>query len=340
MSDNEIRVALVGVGGWGSNILRTITRIDSARLTHICDTNPARLRTLAALHPGVSMVDDHSALVNNPEIDAVLIATPAPTHARIAEDFFSAGKGVFVEKPLTLSLEDAQRLERLSREKPDRPLMVGHLLIYHPATAMIKNIIGGGELGEIYYIYTKRLNLGVVREDENVLWSLAPHDISILIHLMGEAPEAVSAHGGAFLNRKVEDIAFMTLFFSGGRMGEVHVSWLDPNKERKTVVVGSRKMLVFDDMEATEKIRIYDKGAQVNATADFARSISIRHGDIHIPLVSTQEPLMVEIRRFVECVRDKKRPDSDARQGLEVVQVLTAAGESMRDGGRLVRLKP
>lgn len=339
MSEKIVRAALVGVGGWGSNILRAVTRLDSARMTHICDTNPERIRTLAAQHPGVSFCDDHMALVDNPDIDAVLIATPAPTHAQIAEAFFRAGKAVFVEKPLTLSLGDAERLERLSVESPDRPLMVGHLLIYHPATSMIKDIIDAGGLGNIYYIYTKRLNLGVVREDENVLWSLAPHDISILIHLMGSPPEAVSAHGGAYLNRKVEDIAFMTLFFSDGRMGEVHVSWLDPNKERKTVVVGSQKMLVFDDMEATEKIRIYDKGAQVNATADFARSISIRHGDIHIPLVPPQEPLIVEMRRFIECVRDKKRPPSDARQGLEVVSVLTAADQSMREGGTVVRLK-
>jgi predicted dehydrogenase len=204
---------------------------------------------------------------------------------------------------------------------------------------MIKDIIEAGGLGDIYYIYTKRLNLGVVRQDENVLWSLAPHDISVLIHLMGGPPEAVSAHGGAYLNRKVEDVAFMTLFFSDGRMGEIHVSWLDPNKERKTVVVGSQKMLVFDDMEATEKIRIYDKGAQVTGTTDFARSISIRHGDIHIPLVRTQEPLMVEVSHFIDCTREKKRPATDVRDGMEVVKVLTAGDESMRNGGKIIRLK-
>ena len=339
MTDNRIRAALIGVGGWGSNVLRALLAIDSVRLTHICDINPDRVKALSAQHPGITCAETYEGLVNNPDIDAVLIATPAATHAEIAGAFFAAGKAVFVEKPLTLSLADADGLVDLAQKDPARPLMVGHLLIYHPATAMIKDIIDGGGLGDIYYIYTKRLNLGVVRQDENVLWSLAPHDISILIHLMGGPPEAVSAHGGAYLNRAVEDVAFMTLFFSGGRMGEIHVSWLDPNKERKTVVVGSNKMLVFDDMEATEKIRIYDKGARVTASADFARSISIRHGDIHIPLVGAQEPLMMEVRHFIDCVREKKHPVSDVTRGREVVNVLTAGDESMKNGGAIVRLK-
>ncbi len=339
MSDNRIRAALVGVGGWGSNILRALLGLDTVRLTHICDTNPDRIRALSAQYPNIAFTEKYAELVGNTDIDAVLIATPAITHAEIAEAFFGAGKAVFVEKPLTLSLSDADRLVRLARKDPARPLMVGHLLIYHPATAMIKDIIDGGGLGDIYYIYTKRLNLGVVRQDENVLWSLAPHDISILIHLMGGPPEAVTAHGGAYLNKKVQDVAFMTLFFSDGRIGEIHVSWLDPNKERKTVVVGSRKMLVFDDMEATEKIRIYDKGAQVKGAADFAQSISIRHGDIHIPLVRTQEPLMVEVQHFIDCARKGKRPASDVSQGQEVVKALTAGDESMRNGGKIIRLK-
>jgi predicted dehydrogenase len=339
MNDNRIRAALVGVGGWGSNILRVLLANDAVRLTHICDSNPDRLGSLSAQHPAITCAEKFGALVDNPDIDAVLIATPAGTHAAIAEAFFSAGKAVFVEKPLTLSIAEADGLVRLAEKDPARPLMVGHLLIYHPATAMIKDIIDGGDLGDVYYIYTKRLNLGVVRQDENALWSLAPHDISILIHLMGRPPEAVSAHGGAYLNRKVEDVAFMTLYFSDGRMGEIHVSWLDPNKERKTVVVGSKKMLVFDDMEATEKIRIYDKGAQVKAAADFARSISIRHGDIHIPLVATREPLMAEVRHFIDCVRERKSPATDVSQGREVVRVLAAGDESMKNGGKIVRLK-
>lgn len=338
MGDTRIRAALVGVGGWGSNILRALLALDTVRLTHVCDSSPDRVRALSAQHPGITCTETYQALVENPDIEAVLIATPAPTHAAVAGAFYAAGKAVFVEKPLTLSIADADGLVALAGKDPARPLMVGHLLIYHPATAMIRDIIAGGELGDIYYIYTKRLNLGVVRQDENVLWSLAPHDISILIHLMGGPPEAVSAHGGAYLSRTVEDVAFMTLYFSGRRMGEIHVSWLDPNKERKTVVVGSKKMLVFDDMEATEKIRIYDKGAQVKAAADFARSISIRHGDIHIPLVTSQEPLMAEVRHFIDCVREKKAPNTDVVQGRQVVQVLTAGDESMRNGGAVIRL--
>ena len=334
----QVRTALIGVGGWGSNILRALVRTDSVRLSHICDTDPERLKALSRQYPDIVFSQEPDGLVENRDIDAVLIATPAPTHSGLAERFFSAGKGVFVEKPMTLSVSDAERLVELSDRDENRPLMVGHLLVYHPATTMIKEIIGRGEIGEIYYMYTKRLNLGVVRKDENVLWSLAPHDVSIVLFLMNETPEAVSANGSAYLNRKVQDVAFMTLFFPGGRMAQIHVSWLDPHKERKTVVVGSTKMLVFDDMEANEKIRVYDKGARVGATTDFGQSISIRHGDIHIPLVSAQEPLMVEIGYFIDCVKNRKRPLSDARQGLDVVKVLAAGDESMRRGGMTIKL--
>jgi predicted dehydrogenase len=335
----ELKTALIGVGGWGSNILRALTRIDSVRLTHVCDINPGRRGALSGQYPGIDFIEDPGLLVKSPDIDAVLIATPAPTHAGLAERFLGAGKAVFVEKPMTLSLKDAERLTKLSEKDGAPPLMVGHLLVHHPATKMISDIISRGEIGEIYYMYTKRLNLGVVRKDENVLWSLAPHDISIVLFLMGETPESIAVQGSAYLNKRVEDVAFMTLFFPGDRMAQIHVSWLDPHKERKAVVVGSKKMLVFDDMEANEKVRIYDKGAQVKATANFVESISIRHGDISIPLVPTQEPLMVEIRHFVDCVMNKKRPISDARQGLEVVRVLTAGDKSMHQGGKTIRMK-
>jgi predicted dehydrogenase len=334
----EVRTALIGVGGWGSNILRALVRTNSARLTHVCDTNPERIAALSAQHPEVAFSQKPDDLVDNPDIDAVLIATPAPTHAELAERFFRAGKAVFVEKPMTLSLSDADRLVELAESDASRPLMVGHLLVYHPATTMIKEIVGNGDIGEIYYLYTKRLNLGVVRKDENALWSLAPHDVSIVLFLVDDRPEAVSAHGSAYLNHPVQDVAFMTLFFPNGRMAEIHVSWLDPHKERKTVVVGSEKMLVFDDMEPNEKVRIYDKGARVEATTDFGRSISIRHGDIHIPLVPAQEPLMLEVAHFIDCVKNGARPRSDVRQGREVVRVLAAGDESMRQGGKTIRL--
>jgi predicted dehydrogenase len=334
----EVRTALIGVGGWGSNVLRALIRTKSARLTHVCDTNPDRLAALSAQHPEVAFTQRPEDLVDNPDIDAVLIVTPAPTHAELAERFFSAGKAVYVEKPMTLSLSDADRLVELAESTAARPLMVGHLLVYHPATTMIKEIIGTGDIGDIYYMYTKRLNLGVVRRDENALWSLAPHDVSIVLFLMDDRPEAVSAHGSAYLNHPVQDVAFMTLFFPNGRMAQIHVSWLDPHKERKTVVVGSEKMLVFDDMEPNEKIRIYDKGARVGPTTDFGRSISIRHGDIHIPLVPTDEPLMLEVGHFIDCAKKGTRPRSDARAGREVVRVLAAGDKSMRQDGKMIRL--
>ncbi len=335
----DVRVSLIGAGGWGANILRALTRVEGASLVSVCDINPKRIKSLSAQYPNISFTGNLKDVEKDGSIDAVVIATPSPSHAEIAKGFLESGRAVFVEKPMAVSLEDARKLYELSTAENAPPLMVGHLLIYHPAMNILHDLVTKGDIGDVYYIYSKRLNLGVVRQNENVVWSLAPHDISVVLHLMGEMPEAVSVHGSSYLTKDVEDVAFMTLFFSGDRMAQIHVSWLDPHKERKVVVVGSNKMVVFDDMEANEKVKIYNKGAQVKGSADLIESISIRHGEIMIPLVPPVEPLLAEMEYFVKYVNGDIPPLSGPKEGLDVVRVLTAGSESMAKNGKVITLK-
>ena len=332
-----IRTAVIGAGGWGTNIIRALGRVPGAELSLICDSNPKKIEALAKQYPHIRFTADVLEVERASDIDAVIIATPSPTHAGLAEKFLKSKRAVFVEKPMVLSLSDAAKLVELT-EQGLGPLMVGHLLIYHPAMEMVRRLVIEKSIGELFYLYTKRLNLGIVRKDENSLWSLAPHDISIILYLMGERPEAVCAFGSPYLTKNVEDVTFLTLFFKNKRIAQVHVSWLDPYKERKLVVVGSKKMVVFDDMEPNEKVKIYDKGAEVKGSADYVESISIRHGDILIPLVPNREPLVEEMKAFIESVKNNKPPLADARQGYEVVEVLSRGEESLRSGGAMIKL--
>lgn len=336
---DKVKTSVVGVGGWGTNILRALSQIDQAEVRLVCDINHERTKMLSKVYPAISFTNDPKDVEKNKEIDAVIIATPSPTHKALAERFLLSGRSVFVEKPMALTLRDAERLLEITQKNRSHLLMVGHLLIYHPAINTVEKLVKGKEIGDILYMYTKRLNLGIVRNDENVIWSLAPHDISIILNLIGEEPEAVSAQGSSYLTENIQDVAFITIFFPGGKIAQIHVSWLDPHKERKVVVVGSKKMVVFDDMETTEKVKVYDKGVEVTGSADFVQSISIRHGDINIPLVPAKEPLIEEMRHFITCVMDNIPPLSGAKQGLDVVKVLTAGDRSIRSGGKIIPLK-
>lgn len=355
----KVNIALIGAGGWGSNILRALSRIDSARLKMVCDTDKGKEQAIKRQYPGVDFTTNYKDVEKNTAIDAVVIATPSPAHAKMAETFLLSKRAVFVEKPMALTIKEALGIVELT-EKGMGPLMVGHLLIYHPATAILKQTVDDRTIGDIYYIYSKRLNLGVVRQNENALWSLAPHDISVILHLVGKMPDSISAHGSSYLTKDIEDVVFVQLFFPDGKIAQIHVSWLDPHKERKLVVVGSKKMVVFDDMQANEKIRIYNKGADVSAgegdeggkgvggeerrggggggVANFIESISIRHGEITIPAVPPREPLMEEMLHFIDCVKGNKKPTSGAKEGMEVVKILTSASESMASGGKVVGL--
>jgi predicted dehydrogenase len=335
----EIGIAVVGAGGWGKNLVRTFAAAKGARLVGCCDLNEAILQRLAPQFPGTRMTTRIEDLLASPEVDAVAIATDAPTHFPVARRALEAGKHVYVEKPLTLEARTSADLIRLAAER-DLRLMVGHLLLFHPAVEKLGALVDSGELGDIHYMYTQRLNLGVVRKDESAWWSLAPHDVSVILHLFKSEPGTVSARGESYLQPGVQDVVFVNLHFPDRRMAQIHVSWLDPHKMRKMTIVGSRKMVVFDDMEAAEKIKIYDKGANVRPDfASYHEAITLRQGDIHLPRIDMVEPLQRECQHFVDCVARGEKPRTSGEDGLRVVQVLEAAQQSLEEGGRPVTLE-
>jgi predicted dehydrogenase len=328
-----INVAVAGVGGWGRNLARNYFQIPDATLKYICDLDAKRLAQMQRQLPGTQTTTDFAHLLADPELHAVVVATPAPTHYTLCKRALEAGKDVYVEKPFVLRPIEAEELIGLA-EREGRILMVGHLLLYHPVVTRMKEIIQSGELGDVYYLYNQRVNLGTVRGDENALWSFAPHDISVILHLLGQEPTDVSARGQSYLQAGVEDVVFITLNFNQRSMAHIHVSWLDPHKIRKLTIVGSKKMVVFDDLESTEKLRIYDKSAdQATDYNTFAEYITLRFGDITIPHVRVDEPLRLECQHFLDCVKTRTRPLTDGRNGLRVVKVLEAAQRSLEKNG-------
>ncbi len=305
----------------------------------MCDADATALTREAGRFPGARQTARIDDALNDPEVDAVSIATDAMTHARLAIAALRAGKHVFVEKPLAMSAADARAVLETARSV-GRKLMVGHLLEYHPAVAAVERLLRHGDAGELYYAYTQRINLGVVRKDENAWWSLASHDVAVICRLFGAEPESVSAAGQSFLQAGIEDVVFATLKFGDGRMAHVHVSWLDPHKVRKVTLVGARKMITFDDMSANEKVRVYDKGADRGEhVTEFPDVITLRTGDIVIPKIAGDEPLLVECRHFVESVLAETPVLTDGENGLRVVRVLEAGQRSLRGGGGLVKLR-
>ena len=332
MSDS-IGIAVVGTGDWGANLVRNFSRLPGATLVALCDADEKRLAKTVAQYPGTRALAHVDEVCAAADIRGVVVSSSAVSHYPLAKQLLEAGKDVYVEKPLALQVAHAEELVRIAREK-NRILMVGHLLLFHPAVQYLKKMVDSGALGDLYYLYSQRVNLGKVRRDENALWSFAPHDLSVILHLLGEEPVDVVARGSAFLQGKVEDVVFVDLRFSGGKMAHVHVSWLDPHKLRKFTVVGSQKMVVFDDMEASEKVKVYDKGVdRVGEIVSYGDALTVRSGDILIPKISLQEPLTIECRHFVECIRERKTPLTDGVGGLQVVKVLAAAQASLESGG-------
>lgn len=330
---SKLSLAMIGVGNWGKNVLRNMAALPKVELRAICDPSSQNLAKAAAQYPGVATSADPDPVIADEGIAAVAIATPATTHHALAKKALLAGKHVFVEKPMTMSSAEAFDLLQTA-EAAKRTLMVGHLLEYHPAVEKLKSLVDTGELGAIRYLYSQRVNLGVVRQDENAWWSLAPHDISIALSLIGKEPLTVAARGASFLNKGIEDVVFANLAFEGGVTAQVHVSWLDPHKIRKFTIVGARKMVTFDDGDSTEKVRIYDKGADLVLSYEtYGEAITLRSGDIVIPRIDSVEPLRVECGHFVECALANRTPRSDGRDGLHVVQVLEAGQRSLERGG-------
>ncbi len=332
-----IGVGVIGVGYWGPNLLRNFNNAAGAEARWACDLDETRLDHMIRMYPSVRTTSDHRQVLEDPQTQAVVIATPAHTHCALAEEAFAAGKHVFVEKPMAVSTPECERMVEAA-EKADRVLMVGHTFLFNSAVYRIKELIDSGELGQIFYIYVNRVNLGLFREDCNVVWDLAPHDIAILNWLLGASPTLVGATGHAYVQPGIEDVAFVHLQYPEGVMAHLHVSWLDPNKVRTITVVGSKKMLVYDDVSNTEKLRVYDKGVNVlphyDSFGEF--QLSYRYGDIVLPRIEDSEPLKNEAEHFIECIRERKVPRSDGKLGVDVVHALEAACESIRDGGRVI----
>jgi UDP-2-acetamido-3-amino-2,3-dideoxy-glucuronate N-acetyltransferase len=315
------KLAVVGSGYWGKNLIRNFAALGA--LGAICDSNEETLATFQSQYPGCRFLTAFSDVLGDAQVEAVAIATPAETHAGLVREALSANKDVFVEKPLCLSVQEGQTLVKLAAERR-RILMVGHLLWYHPAILALKELIHNGELGRIQYIYSNRVNLGKIRREENALWSFAPHDISVILGLLGEMPDAVRAQGGNYLHQRIADVTVSLLSFPSGVKAHIFVSWLHPFKEQKLIVVGDRKMAVFDDLEKKDKLLLYPH------SIDWKNHVPVANkADAQPVSCETGEPLQAECRHFLECVRTRQRPRTDGEEGLRVLQVLQQCQESL-----------
>lgn len=335
-----ITIGQIGAGNWGRNLLRNFADLGNCKVKICCDQSGKVLENIEQQYNNkIKTTSSFDDLLNDSDIDAIVIATLPDTHAQFAIKALSCGKHVFIEKPLALNIDDAENMIKTA-EKNKRLLMIGHLLLYHPAVRKIKDYIDKGQLGDIRYLYSTRVNLGSVREVENALWSLTAHDISVAMYLLGRSPVEVVATGNAYLRENVQDVVFINLSFANNVMVHIHASWLDPHKMRKFTVVGSKKMVVFDDMQSAEKLRIYDKGYDWQKNAGtYDTFLTLREGDISIPRIDMVEPLKLECQHFVDCIINKKNPFTDGRNGLDVLRVLKAAQESLESNGKPVKVK-
>jgi len=332
-----VGIGIVGAGNWGKNLVRTFSSLPGAQLRGICDRNTQTLASMAVLYPGVRLYEEPEELFAAADVEAVVVAVDAPRHFAVGRRALETGHHLLGEKPLTLKSSESEELIRLAAER-QRKLMVGHLLEYHPAVTYMKGLITAGQIGAPLYLYSQRLNLGIVRTAENAWWSLAPHDVSVACHLFDAEPVTVSATGQAYLQPGIADVVFASLKFADGRLANIHVSWLDPHKIRKVTLVGAQKMVVFDDMDASEKIRIYDKGAEVRTSVSYEEAITLRTGDILIPKVPAAAPLKLECRHFVDCILQDRTPLSDGHDGRRVVRILEAGDRSLAQGGAPVAI--
>ncbi len=338
-ADQPLRVAVVGLGYWGPNLARNFAALPGSELAWCCDASEATRQRYGAMFTGARFTDDLDEVLADDTLDAVVLATPVPTHAALALRVLAAGKHCFVEKPMAQSVADAEAVVAAA-QSADRVLMVGHLLEYHPGVVKLKELIDGGDLGRVLYVYGNRLNLGKLRSDENALWSLGAHDISVLLRLAGEEPSEIQARGESYTREGVEDVVFCFLRFPSGLAAHLHLSWLDPHKERRFTVVGAKRMATFDDMALEGKITVYDKGFD-QQTGSYGEYIT-RSGDTWSPRLPNEEPLRTECSHFVDAIRNGSTPISDGEAGLRVVRVLEGLQQSLdasrRDGVARVSL--
>jgi predicted dehydrogenase len=333
---SRLKVGVIGAGTWGKNHVRTLAGLPETELTAVCDLDPGVRDRLARQHPGTFVTDSVPALLGR--VEAVVIASSARTHAELGRAAVEAGVPALVEKPFALTVADAEGLAELSALR-GVPVLAGHLLEYHPVVEQLRHLITERSLGELYYLYSQRVNLGQIRPDENALWSFGPHDVSVALFLLGDVPCSVAAQGHSYLQPGIEDVVFLTLTFASGVVAHAQMSWLDPHKERRLTVVGSKQMAVFDDMQPREKLRIYDKGVERPEYRSWGESLAVREGDIFIPRISNAEPLAAQLRHFAQVVRGEAKPRADAADGVRVIRVLDAASRSLAAAGAPVTLE-
>jgi predicted dehydrogenase len=331
-----INVGVVGMNYWGPNLARNFARLADCNLGWLCDLDQGLLDRHAASYSGVQTTTDLDEMLADPELDAVIIATSVPTHAALALRALDAGKHCFVEKPLALTAADARAVSDRASQR-GLTLMVDHLLVFHPAVERLKGLIQDGSLGSVFYLYGNRQNLGIVRPDENALWSLGPHDISVMIHLAGEVPIEAQATGQSYLQPGVEDVVFGLVRFASGVIGHLHLSWLDPHKIRRMTVIGDHKMAVFDDMESERKLTVYDKGP-IPKTDSYGEYIQVRSGDIWSPKIAADEPLRLVCQHFIDAIQNGTTPVAGGAEGVAVVEVLEAMTRSIAESGRPIDL--
>jgi predicted dehydrogenase len=328
-----LRCAVVGFGYWGPNIARNLAEHDGTELVAVCDQNPSRLDFARKRHPGVRTETEASALITADSVEAIVVTTPVHTHYELAKHALQGGKHVLVSKPLTSDVDQARELVDLAQEQ-GLQLLVDHTFVYTGAVRKLREVIDHGHLGEIYYVDSSRQNLGLLQHDVSVLWDLAPHDVSILLHLLGDMPESVIAVGARHIGRQ-EEIAFMTLRLPGNRLAHINVSWLAPVKVRRMIVAGSQRMAIYDDTAVVEKVRFYDRGVEVGPSPEAVHEMLVQYrtGDVHAPHLDPTEALRAECEAFVQAVRHGVPSPTDGEAGLRVVQVIDAAARSMAQGG-------
>ena len=332
-----IRLGVIGYGYWGPNVARNFNSLDRTQLVAICDGNPSALARAKTQHPGVRLTASSNDLLASEDIDAVAVITPVGSHYALTKAALQNGKHVFVEKPFTCNVEQGEELVELARQN-DRIIMVDHTFLFTGAVKKIRQLIDDGALGGLYYYDSTRVNLGLFQHDVNVIWDLAPHDLSIMDYLISSRPEAVVATGETHLNG-LEDLAFITVYFPHNVIAHFNVNWLSPVKVRTTLIGGEKKMLVWNDLEADEKIRIYDKGVQVkNREGVYELLVSYRSGDMWAPRIEQTEALKVEVNYFLDCIEKNEQPMNDGAAGVRIVRMLQAAHQSLKQKGKAVEL--
>ncbi len=336
---SAIRVGVIGCGYWGPNLLRNFAENEAAELRWICDADPARLAAMGRRYPAAQTTTDYQVLLADPQLDAIAVVTPVATHFQIAKSALLAGKHLLVEKPLTATASEAEELIELA-ERNQRTLMVDHTFVYTGAVRKMKEIVTSGELGDLLYFDSVRINLGLFQKDINVLWDLAPHDLSIMDYLIERQPDAVSAIGSCHIEKGIENIAYLMMHFADDFIAHFHFNWLAPVKIRRTMIAGTSKMILYDDIEPTEKVRIYDKGVTTNRIgpdreADYQTLVSYRTGDVWAPKLDSTEALRYVVAEFLDSIRSTRRPLTDGESGHRVVRLLEAAQQSIKNGGQV-----